>query len=244
MERPDGSRFAWMPSAAPTPRRGVDPTDVQRRSDDRLSCMVSATKCRGFRPLRATDGWVGVAACLRREDHAVASESRRESAPVRLGQARCCSGRRAPPAAGDCVSVYRVGWLTVALSLAVVGLGAAMVLLKVALLILIPFALVGVLVATLFVTNSGDSRTVEALLLPCVSDGRALGRSGRRRRGVRRSGRAHRVTGGRLDGGHVARRAPRLPTRTGFGSPPDEPRSLTPWLVPWRTRTRCSSRSG
>ena len=55
------------------------------------------------------------------------------------------------------MNVYRVGWLTVALSLGVVGLGAAMVLLKVALLILLLlFASVGVLVATLFVTNSGD----------------------------------------------------------------------------------------
>jgi hypothetical protein len=53
------------------------------------------------------------------------------------------------------VSAYRVGWLTVALSLGVVGLGAAMVLLQAALpILLLLFALVGALVATLSLTSS------------------------------------------------------------------------------------------
>jgi hypothetical protein len=55
------------------------------------------------------------------------------------------------------VSVYRVGWLTVALSLGVVGLGVALVLLQAALLVLLPcFAVASVLVALLFPTDSEE----------------------------------------------------------------------------------------
>jgi hypothetical protein len=56
------------------------------------------------------------------------------------------------------VSRYRVGWLTVALSLGLVGLGAAVVVFKAAVLIVLPlFAVVGVLVSRLFVTDSADA---------------------------------------------------------------------------------------
>lgn len=53
------------------------------------------------------------------------------------------------------MSTYRVGWLTVALSLGVVGLGVAVILFKPAALIVLPlFAVVGVLGALPFVTDS------------------------------------------------------------------------------------------
>ena len=56
------------------------------------------------------------------------------------------------------VSTYRVCWLTVALSLGFVGLGAAIVLLQTALLIAVPlFAVLGVFVGTQFFTNSADA---------------------------------------------------------------------------------------
>jgi hypothetical protein len=56
------------------------------------------------------------------------------------------------------VSAYRVCWLTAALSLGMVGLSAAIVLLKAALLILLPlFVAVGVLAAALIVSSSAEA---------------------------------------------------------------------------------------
>lgn len=61
---------------------------------------------------------------------------------------------RRPLTAVGQASVYRVGWTTVALSLGVLGLTAAMVLLKADLLVLLFLgALVGLLVGTLFVPD-------------------------------------------------------------------------------------------
>jgi MFS family permease len=81
------------------------------------------------------------------------------------------------------MSAYRVCWWTVALSLFVVGLGAATVLIQTALLVLLClFAVVGVLSATLFAITSPYAtswrrwrRGCRAILLACAAIGAAAG---------------------------------------------------------------------